>query len=132
MNKLNDKKAIADFKKKHLDASRERWLKAAQAKAKTLPEPKLTSLVDALKGKKKPDSEEETICKVVEQIHDLAEDLQDLGKTFAEIRAPTQPVIQQVEKPVAGPADVLNLLAAGILLGLLAKKAIDKVEKSTS
>jgi hypothetical protein len=130
MNKLTDNKAIADFKKKHLDASRERWLKSVYEKARRLPEPDLASLTEAVKGKKKPDSKEKEICDAVEKIHDLAEKVEDLGKTFAEIRTPTKPTITDIQRPVAGPADVLNLLAAGLLLGALANKVIQKLEKS--
>src|SRR6476620_10384596 len=105
MNKLTDKKAIADFKKKHLDASRERWLKTVEVKAKRLPPLKLASLAEALKGKKKPDSEEQEMCDAVDDIYKLSENLEKIGKTFAEIRAPIKPVIDKIEHPVAGPAD---------------------------
>ncbi len=129
MSTLDNKKAIADFKKKHLDASRERWLKIVEAKAKRLPPPKLASLTDALQGKKKPDTEEQEMCKAVKDIYDLAENLEKMQQTFAEIQVPLKPVIQQIEHPIASPADVLKLLAAGLLLRLMAKKKFDEAEK---
>ncbi len=130
MKPLTDKKAIADFKKKHLGAARDRWIKIAQAKAKRFKEPDLDSLLKAVKGKKKPNAEEEVICDAVDKIHDLAEKVEELGKTFAELRTPTHPVISKIEKPVAGPAGILNLLAAGLVLGLLTKRALKKIEGS--
>ena len=128
MIKLTDKKAIADFKRKHMDAARERWLKSVYEKARKLPEPQLASLADAVKGKKKPDSQEKEICDAVQAIHDLAEQTTEIGKTIAEIGGPTKPVITNIQKPIAGPGDVLNLLAAGLLLWVLRKKAIEKLE----
>ena len=131
MTRLTDKKSIADFKKKHLDAARERWLKSQYEKARRLPKPQLESLMQAVKGKKKPESTEKELCEAVDKIHEFAEQIEEAGKMVAELRAPTYPVIQKIEKhSMGGPGDVLNLLAAGILLWLLSRKALDKLEKT--
>ena len=131
MNTLTDKKAIADFKKKHLDASRERWVKSVEAKAKRLQKPQLASLEEALKGKKKPDSQEQEILKAVKELQGLAEKVEKIEKTIAEIGAPVRPTIAQIARPVAGPADVIKVLAAGLLLWQMARKAADKAEKES-
>lgn len=130
MKPLTDKKAIADFKKKHLEASRDRWIKIAQKRAKKFKEPDLESLLQAVKRKKKPHGKgEKEICEAIERIHDMAENVEELGKTIAELRAPTRPIITKIEKPIGGLEGILNMLAAGVLLGLLTKRTLSKIEK---
>jgi hypothetical protein len=132
MNQPTSKKDIADFEKKYQDYSRQAQLKRSLDSVRRFPKPKLALLVEAVKGKKKPDSEEEPICEVIKYLHDLVEDAEKVGDKHPEIHTSIEKYIDVVKKPIVVPADLVNSLAGGLVLGLVAMKACKQFGKSGS